>query len=296
MRTAAGVAAGALLVWTGIAAGQEQPKPAQPADEKSPLTTQPRPDAPKIETQITHDWTLQVEPSVWYVGLSGRGRMPGSPAGTPKFDISDLNADSPRASPYVDAELALGNYRLSFSGAGFESDRNAIAAVAGQIGAVAVAPGDVLATSLSFATAEAKLGYVVLEKQLRQRPDETYALRPEVTVFGGARLHWMDLEVAAPGGTASADDVFVEPIVGAKLSMEIVQDFTIDLETSFGWWPDSAASWDIVAGFTWRPVKRLGIQVGYRNTWFDLKSGYGASRFEYEGAAAGLFAGLQLRF
>jgi len=49
-------------------------------------------------------------------------------------------------------------------------------------------------------------------------------------------------------------------------------------------------------GVTWRPVRHVGVQVGYRQLAFDLEDGEGTDRFRFRGAMAGVFAGVTVRF
>ncbi len=92
----------------------------------------------------------------------------------------------------------------------------------------------------------------------------------------------------------------MEPFVGTKAELILYQDFTIDLETSIGgysWTGDEkSASVDIRVGFQYRPHKNVGAQIGYRMLAFNLSQGSGDSEFGWQGAMAGLYAGLVLRF
>ena len=118
-------------------------------------------------------------------------------------------------------------------------------------------------------------------------------------MIAGARLYNVKAGVGATSpNTAEADEFFFEPIVGGRLELTLAKDFSIDVQSTFGYLPADreTASWDIEVAFAWRIVENVGFQLGYRNMFIHLESGEDVSRFEWEGGAAGVFAGLQFRF
>ncbi|QOJ01263.1 MAG: hypothetical protein HRU70_12525 [Phycisphaeraceae bacterium] len=255
-------------------------------------------DAAKAVEEPDPGWTLRFEPAVWYAGISGNLRMPGAPAGAGRTTIRALNGDSPRMSPFAEVHARLGDWRLSVSGAFFSTDRDSIAASASQVGPIVVAPGDVLATSLDFTTFEVLGGYSLGRWSLVPRTEGGFGWEPEILLVGGVRYFGVDFEVQGPGGvTASADEAFVQPAIGFRAEMELVEAFSIDVQTLVGYWPDEeSTSVDIVVGFVWKPIDGLGVQVGYRHAWLDLTSGEGANEFHFDGATAGLYAGIELKY
>jgi len=79
----------------------------------------------------------------------------------------------------------------------------------------------------------------------------------------------------------------------------LYEQIDIDLEVNVGAAPfgdHSSSSWDAMLGFTWRPIENLGVQIGFRNISFNLENGDGADEFAWDGALAGLFAGVVLKF
>ena len=92
-------------------------------------------------------------------------------------------------------------------------------------------------------------------------------------------------------------DMFhVEPIVGMKWEIEFERKFAIDFSSNFGYLPklddQSSSSLDLTAGFRYRPTPNLGVQIGYRLLVFDLED----DDVEAEGALAGLYGGISIRF
>ena len=82
--------------------------------------------------------------------------------------------------------------------------------------------------------------------------------------------------------------------------MNIVDRFDIDLQVLAGGFDagrgHSSFSIEIVNGYTYRPIENVGVQVGYRLSWYSLQDGSDVNRFDYTGAVAGLFAGVVIRF
>jgi hypothetical protein len=244
-------------------------------------------------------YQIQVQPRLWYMGVSGDLRLPGTPAATPSTTLNELNLDNPRASPYGDATIRFGRWSVNVSAAGSSGDRSTTAQAAGQIGGFTFNAGDPLRSSFDFLTAEASVGYSLGTWGLSPKPDNTFGFDADLAAVGGVRLYDISAGVGATTPTtAQADEFFIEPIVGGRLEMNLATNFSIDVQSTFGAFPGdrSSFSWDIELAFSWRPVPNLGLQLGYRNMYINLEAGEGIETFEWDGGAAGLFAGLQLRF
>lgn len=274
-----GVSLGLLFL---AAASAQDAKPATPPDLAIP---------PKL-------YEIQVQPRIWYVSLAGDLSMPGAPANTPTATLNELNVDSPRAGPYGDATIRFDRWTVNISAAAMSAERSTTAQRNGQIGAYAFSIGDPIRTSVDFATGEASVGYSLGTWDLGRRGDGTGGFVVDLAVLGGARLYDVSVGIGATTPTTSkVDEFFIEPILGGRLEMNIAQQFSIDVQSTAGWMPADreSISWDIAVAFAWHPLKNLGLQIGYRNLWFDLSTG-GSDKFELNGGAAGVFAGLQLRF
>lgn len=266
----------AICGWMGASAGAH----AQPGDA---ATAEAVEQAGVPETSL--DWRVQVEPGFWYAAVSGDIRVPGFAA---QVDLADLNADSPKGTPTAEVTLKLGDWRLNVSGFAFSTDRTSTRL------------GPTARTSLDLSSAEVLGGYRLGRWEMRPSEGGGDDFVPELTAVFGGRIYDVDATIGPVAAvTGSADEFFVEPVIGLKFEMEIVKAFTIDVQGTVGWLDagdESASSWDVIVGGTWRPVDNLGIQIGYRNLAYTLESGEGAGAFEYDGAIAGLYVGLSLRF
>ena len=287
-----------------------QPPPSEAATDegrqKPPLFTAPK-------------WTIQVEPVLWYVAPSGKVRLPVASGNGPgsfttagdEVRLERLNLDSPRFEPAGEVHLSAERWRFSFSGATYGIDRDTTADSSFRLGSVVVAPGDALNVDFSLTTVELTAGYCIWDRVFSgpfhtQRPDNAVDSLARLYILGGARIHSASFDLQrlsgstpTPPSSASADEFFGEPIVGARLEIEIADDFTLDMQLSGGVLPlgdKSSYSFDILVGFQWRPIENLGIQIGYRQLLYSLADGEDASEFKYTGRLAGLFAGIVLRF
>lgn len=243
-----------------------------------------------------HMYSVEVEPTLWYAAMSGKVSLPGGPAGDPTVSLDDLNADSPRATPFGQVRVNAGSWLIDVSAFSTSADRSTTAQAGGQLGSFSFNVGDPLRVSVDMTSAQVMGGYRFGPWPSGKRDDGSFSWVPSVVVLGGARMYDIGIGIGSTSPTAArSDEFFVEPVVGARLEMDLTRAFSVNIETTAGWMPSGheSLSWDISAGFVWRPVEHVGVQLGYRNLWFELDSGEGT---RWDGGVAGLFAGVQLRF
>ncbi|MDX2147884.1 MAG: hypothetical protein SFZ23_10210 [Planctomycetota bacterium] len=285
------------------------PAPVSPASvSPAPASGPDASDDPRLNFTPDEQWTLRVEPSVWFVSPGGDLILPGGSGGGPtqidRVEISDLNIDTPRLSPYGKLHLRTGNFQLGLMGFSYSIDRDATMPRDVVLGDVRANAGDVLRTGLDYASFEAEGLYRIIDRPIGFLSDGRRTLMSSVDLLAGIRVHDVAFEVDRVRGTAtgpssaSADEIFVEPIVGVRGELEFDETFNVHVQLSAGYWPteQEVLSWDVSAGFAYRPVPNLGVQIGYRQLAFRLESGEGAERFNYRGSLAGLYFGLFLRF
>ncbi len=246
------------------------------------------------------NWTVQVIPRLWYVSPSGKIRLPSSTTPGGRIQVQDLNIDTPLSSPMGETAIQFGDWRVTFSGFNYNIDRGASAATAFRLGDVSVNPGDAYNTSFDFTSFQGQLGYRIWEMDFGAEggdaPNRT-VLR--LDLVAGGRYYDVDIAFTSGATTSQAQKTFGELFGGAHAELQIVRDFSIDVDLTGGGYGDSSnsvVSLDVALAFSWRPVDGVGVQIGWRQLAYDLTSGDGAGEFEYQGRLAGLFAGLVLRF
>lgn len=273
--------------------------PAEPPTERLP--------------SIDPEWTVQIEPSMWYVAPSGKVRLPVNSGTGPggfttagdEMKVERLNLDSTRLLPAGEFHLSSDRWRFSFSAATFNVDAESTSADSSfRLGAVEVAEGDPIDASMDFTTAELTVGYRFAGRDFRFcTEDGAFCIDAALRVYAlaGARIYDVsfDLTNRDSGASAAAAEFFGEPIIGLRAETEFADQFTLDLQVAGGGFADSdrsSYSFDIMAGFHWRPTDHVGVQIGYRQLLFDLTDGDELDEFSYGGRLAGLFAGLTIRF
>lgn len=283
---------------------REPPAPETPANTTDTAT---------LPDRFSPDWTLQVEPTVWFVGPSGKFKLPVNSGTGPggfttegdKIRVNDVDLDSTRLRPAGTLTLASGKWRFAFWGSEYELGRSSTTVdFAGRLGAVAFAPGDQLKLDLSLGTYELSAGYRIWDYDFAENTKiKNAAVDAQLIIhlLGGARLY--DLEIGAENlsspGRAEGSHVFAEPMIGVRAEAIIDTDFSVILQLTAGGLPlysTSSYSFDVVAAFQWRPTRNIGLQIGWRQLAFDLSDGRDLNKFEYSGRLAGLFTGVVIRF
>lgn len=278
---------------------QEPTKPAaNPSDSKQAATKDVE-DAAQAKFTNSPKWELSAEPGVWYVAPSGKASFPASsgPRG-PKIFLNDMNMDSPRIAPAAEVNLRRGDWGIAVRGFQFSSsDQNWTAPYASRIGTIDFVPGDQFQTSLDFGTLEVEGSYRFLDTgYLPENSGKDWRIHAALDAVAGARLYDIDFRVDRLSGTpASVREslVFAELLAGVKGSLQITDQWTIDLQTTFGGLTDSF-SWDIMPGFQWHPFRNFGLQIGYRQLLFRINKG--DDGLKWDGALAGLSFGIVVRF
>jgi len=276
-----------------------------PVQAPGEASRQPEPPPSELEPKES-SWQIDLEPAAWFVGASGRVRLPRSiPTGAPneKTVVADLNLDNPRFVPFGEVNIRKGDWRLAFRGFYYNTEKDS-SGNAITIGDITAAPSDTLRTSLTFASYEVEGAYTLFGNRLNRGESGIYAVEAKLDLVAGVRFYdvdWTVTNLGSGSGTAqaSADGFFVQPLIGLKLSLDFWRDVTIDLQAAVGGDPTDLSdrySADIIAGFMYRPTPHVGVQIGYRSLFFGVSKGDGEGEFSFNGAMQGLYGGLELRF
>jgi hypothetical protein len=254
--------------------------------------------------------SLRVEPMLWYLGPGGEVDMPGSAttSNAPEADLDLLGFDTPRWTPMPEVHVEWAEWRLAFRGYAFSGDHNSELGFAGEVGTVAFGPTTTLRSSLDMSSFEMELAREVYhfpgEVKGEDRPD----FLGIVEVLGGVRVFDVDWSIARTNASGPplvgtdevrADEVFVEPVIGARLEMLFGEEFGIDWQFSLGGMMSgdrTSGSGDVIVGGWWKPHPNVGVQIGYRAAFFDLTAGEDADEFRFSGSNQGVQVGVILTF
>ncbi len=249
--------------------------------------------------KVRNPLTISVEPLVMYITPGGHFTLPGDVRGGRDIDVEHVNVDSPRLSPGLRFDLNYGNWIASASGFTFTTDRDTLSPVARAIGDLDLEIDQPISTKFTFSTAEAWIGYTVVDGSAAREEGEEDVLHAGVGLFAGARAYWMDIELTNPQGTAEADPLFIEPIVGVVLTGSALDRYEARVRMSFGYMStgsDTSASFQIESDLAAKIATGISLVAGYRMLIVDLEQGDVIDKFEYRGSMAGLHVGLRFKF
>lgn len=258
---------------------------------------------------LESDWTIRLEPYVGYIAPAGDLRLPSATTRGGEIELTDLNLDSPNLVPTGRIQARRGKWTIGFSGLAFSADdQGSTQSASGQLGGVAIAPGDRLVSDLSYESFDLLVSYRFWQHNSETNASGRTRLSAGLDAVGGLRFHHADFDIRnspavapAPGAVlnASADEFFAEPVLGLRLDLAFDERFGIEVESiagGFGAGDRSSGSFSIDAGFAYRPVHWAGVKVGYRLLVFGLNDGEGAEEFDWAGSMAGLYFGGQFSF
>ncbi len=112
-------------------------------------------------------------------------------------------------------------------------------------------------------------------------------------VFGGVRVNWLEVNLALPPNSLSADKSWVDPVIGARFQAELGHSFFFRALCDVG-------GFGISSDMTWQALAAVGYQfnrscsaiIGYRALGTDYTDG----GFTYDVVASGPVIGLQYNF
>ena len=240
---------------------------------------------------------FEFEPFIWYVSPGGEVGFGGD---TPLVHTSDLSLDNPWVSGGAELHANRGKWRLSLMGSHAQQNGDTVANSAMNFNTLAVAAGDTIHAEFDMTVASVRVGYELWSFSAEPNSEGVPRLSSSLGLVGGLRAYDYSLKSeingGGPGASVSGDMFHVEPMVGAKWDINFDEQFAIDFATNFGYLPklgdQSSSSLDITVGFRYTPTPNVGAQIGYRLLVFDLED----DDIEAEGALAGLYGGITIRF
>jgi opacity protein-like surface antigen len=112
-------------------------------------------------------------------------------------------------------------------------------------------------------------------------------------VYAGARVTWLDLEFDLGPINRSADQRWVDPIVGARYQAELGHSLFMRCVGDIGGFGVSSdLTWQAMAGFGYRFNERSSVLLTYR----ALSTDYSNGGFKFDVLSHGPLLGLEFRF
>jgi hypothetical protein len=238
-------------------------------------------DEPPVDLQPEPRWRASAELSLWRPALQDDIALPGAAA----IRFQDMNLDEPELAPFARAIFTNDEWTIELAGFVFETDASGAPAQAFQLGSVAIAPGERYDAEADYSAFWALATRRVASVDLKG--DATLSL----DLGGGARVSDMRVEIVSAGARDVGDSLWVEALAAARVNIELPGKVGFQIFSEAGGGLDSF-TWSVGSRLDWRPNGTVGAHVGYRFISTNLDD----DGFEYEGAIAGLFAGLTIEF
>ncbi|MBL0926740.1 MAG: hypothetical protein IBJ11_03690 [Phycisphaerales bacterium] len=262
---------------------------------QQPAADAPAPERPGIDT--VRGWLVQIEPQLWVPSLTqGHFTLPNAAGAAARAETADLGLDKLRAAPAGEAMIRAGRFSAFFSGFGFGIDTSARIPSGFSAGGLAFGAGETVESRLRYSSFKLNAG---CRFDLLDDPQSARDFLLSADVYGGAQVFDLDLRLTGAAGTTRESGAWVHPIVGGRVNLDLPHRFGLELAIDGGGLPlgdRRSYSFDIVPAFNWRPVENVGLQVGYRYLFANLRKGDASDRFEFNNGLAGLFASVIIRF
>lgn len=243
-----------------------------------------------------HDRTplqVEIEPMLWFAGFLGDISFKGGST----FDLDQINLDEVHAAPAGRFTLRSRRWTFDFTAFGTSFDDEARAHQDIDAGSFQVSEGDRVAFDISYASFKGTAGWSFDPFIL----DDSGDTAVWAGVYGGAHVYHLDFEFGTADGADSLEesDTWIEPLVGARLTIELPHGFEIGVSADVGatLGPGTGFAWEIMPTFRWFPMdnKTVAAEIGFRHVQADLSTG-SDDDFSFDAATAGLFASVVIRF
>jgi opacity protein-like surface antigen len=224
---------------------------------------------------VAAEWKHEFAPYVWGSAMEGTVGI-GPVSAEAEMSFSDI---------LDDLEFGfMGAYRAS-------RDRYSIAvdAIYMGLGATEKGPGGALKADIDV-------------DQIGLEADFGYAVGERVTLFGGLRYVSLDAELRVTGPlgnelTASEEQDWVDPVVGAIYSWPFADQWTLNLRGDIGGFGvGSDFAWQGMATLRWQFSPRTSLGIAYRYLDMDYEDGKGSDYFKYDMATSGPAMGVIFTF
>jgi len=244
----------------------------------------------------TPSWQITLKPAVWAPSLAGDLQLPGGNgvAAVERFNITDIQ---PTALGRF--EIRRGKLSIVGSGFGFTLDERTATDSNQSLGGLSFSTGQAVNAEFDLLSAEVTAGWRVWDRTLGpKKSDKKVTLN--VDAFGGLRAYNLNTSFGMVGGAVrGSDNTFIEPIVGSRLTVNILENFGFFLTLDGGGMPignHTSTSFNIVTGIHWSPWRHVGFEFGWRQLSVDLQDGGGSNKTEFNGQLAGIIGSIVIQF
>lgn len=250
-------------------------------------------------------WSARVDVVAWAPALNGEWTLGGLGAAN-AFDIDIIDASEIRMTPAIEGALQLDRWAFTVSGYVFGIDESSRADEAFTAGGVAVAAGTDVSFEVDLAMIGATVGYRAYMLPINGEGGRTIAspldVRPSETavwfdVYGSIRAYDLSLDAEVVGGATLADEshTWVDPSIGARITLDLPEGFLLDLGADIGGGSvlgGSDLNWQVNVGMGYQFHPNASAHIGFRHMSTDFEDG----DFHFDSTIAGLYGGLTIHF
>ncbi len=234
-------------------------------------------------------WTIVLRPSLWRPGLGGD-----VDTNARRLDVRRFDLDDPDIGFTGEAELRTAHVVLRLGGFHFDTTGSGEASSTLTLDK-AVAPPD----ARFRAEADITSGQLTIGRQFTWtigRDAHHRSVDLSLEVYAGARAYDATVSLDPAGGPGDeTGGFFLEPLAGARLTLDVLQRGSVRFSADAGAQPfgsRTSASFDLQAVFALSPAPNTEIFVGWRQIVMDLER----SDDTLDISLAGLFFGATLSF
>lgn|GEM_PF-1048793 len=251
--------------------------------------------------KLASDWRLQIEPMAWFPSLNGDLIVtPGD-----RFNIDAISLSELRVAPAVQVAYRRERWTVMGDAHWFEFESDAASDRPLVLAGENIARGDVVESDIRYAGGTLALGYRLWDLPIDYagRPDDAtrfnvppFGTHVSLDLYGGARLYYFDLQLQTDDGLELVDtsSTWVDPIVGARLAVDLPRGFGFDVASDFGGFTlGSDFAWNIEVGFTYHLADSIAAEIGFRHMQTDYT---GNDDLDWDITLAGLFGSVVFRY
>jgi len=234
-------------------------------------------------------WSITLRPSLWRPGLAGDVET-----GPASASVRRLGMDDPDVGFTGELELRRADMTLRLGGFSFRTTGSGVASSPLQLGNALAPAGGRFTSEAALASAQLTVG--AQRRWTLGRRADLRSVDLALELYAGARFYDARVELDPAGGRGDeVEGLFLEPIVGARMSLDVLGRASLRFGADAGAQPfgdHTSASLDLQTAFTFWPTPSIEVFVGWRQIVVDLER----SGEALDLSLAGLFFGASLSF
>lgn len=230
----------------------------------------------------SRNWKYTITPYLWIPNsVEGTSTVGGAPPAELDLDLSDV-LDHLDFGASLRVEAWKGRFGVILDAAYVD------------LGADITTPGGDLDVDIKQTTVDLLLGYEVA--RIPTGVSGTTHRDVSIQLMGGLRYSYLKQEIdVVAGPTFGGSESWVEPVVGARVTVNLSEKWTGVVRGDIGGFGVGNASdltWNVLVGLGYRAWENTSIKLGYRIYDIDYESGSGADTLGFDAQLMGPWLGV----